>query len=279
MKNQIQILFEDEDILLIAKPAGMVTNRAKSVEGGTLQDWFAEHQAGKVFPDDWQSTLPDDFSLEYGSPEEIYEERQGMVHRLDKDTSGVMIFAKHPGSLINLLTQFGQHQVQKEYLALTHGKFRVERGTLNIPLARSQTNRQKFAADIEGRKAITQYQVEQTFTGLNWSALEEKVGENLKVIRDSQRLYEQGFSLVRCLPKTGRTHQIRVHLAHERHPIVGDIKYVGRKRAKVDPLWCPRQFLHAASLEFTHPRTKEKMKFETALPEDLLATIHLLDKI
>ena len=274
--QSIEVLFEDQDIVVVAKPSGVVTNRAKSVAGETLQDWFAKRQQGKSFPDDWQSQLPDDFSIEYGSPAEIYRGRQGMVHRLDKDTSGVMVFAKHPGSLLNLLTQFGQRQTQKEYLALTHGKFRVERGTLSVPLARSSMDRQKFAADITGRPAVTQYTVEQVFSGFNWPKLEEIVGESAHSIRENERLYEQGFSLVRCLPKTGRTHQIRVHLAHEQHPSVGDTKYIGRKRAKVDPLWCPRQFLHATSLEFTHPRKKEIVKFETDLPKDLVAVIYYL---
>jgi len=92
--QSIEVLFEDQDIVVVAKPSGVVTNRAKSVAGETLQDWFAKRQQGKSFPDDWQSQLPDDFSIEYGSPAEIYRGRQGMVHRLDKDTSGVMVFAK-----------------------------------------------------------------------------------------------------------------------------------------------------------------------------------------
>ena len=154
----------------------------------------------------------------------------------------------------------------------------MERETLTVPLARSSIDRQKFTADITGRPAVTQYSVEQVFGGFNWQELEEKVGESAKIIRENERLYEQGFSLVRCLPKTGRTHQIRVHLAHERHPIVGDTKCVVRKRAKTDPLWCPRQFLHAASLEFTHPRTKKTVKFEAVLPKDLDQVLNLLDK-
>lgn len=101
-----EILFEDQDLLVINKPGGVVVNQAVSVQGATLQDWFAQRQKGQTFPSGWVKQLPDDFSDEYGTPEEIYAQRQGMVHRLDKDTSGAMVFAKHPGSLINLLAQF-----------------------------------------------------------------------------------------------------------------------------------------------------------------------------
>ncbi|OGJ38306.1 MAG: hypothetical protein A2383_03550 [Candidatus Pacebacteria bacterium RIFOXYB1_FULL_39_46] len=264
-----EILFEDEDLMVINKPGGVVVNRATSVVGETLQDWFIDRQKTQKILTGWSKQLPEDFSDEYGSPEEIYAQRQGMVHRLDKDTSGAMLFAKHPGSLINLLAQFRQKLVQKEYLALTHGKFRVEQGTLTSPLGRSHTDRQKFTVTITGRPAITQYQVEQVFTDFNWSKLEERLGERVAELKKNQRFYEQGFSLVRCLPKTGRTHQIRVHLAHEQHPLVGDTKYIGRKRAKLDPLWCPRHFLHAQVLEFNHPRTNARQRFEAKLAPEL----------
>jgi 23S rRNA pseudouridine1911/1915/1917 synthase len=276
MTESIIVLFEDQDIVVIAKPGGMVTNRARSLSSPTLQDWFDSYVQGTSFPNDWQKLLPEDFSDEYGTPEEIFSERQGMVHRLDKDTSGVMVFAKHPGSLLNLLTQFRTRGVQKEYVALVHGKFRVEQGMISAPLARSRTNRQKFAIDIEGRAAVTQYSTEKTFEGFEWKELSEKAGEAAVTIKKEARLYNAGFSLVRCLPKTGRTHQIRVHLAHEQHPIVGDEKYVGRRRTKIDPLWCPRQFLHAAALEFTHPRTQERVRFVAELPEDLKQVIGFL---
>jgi 23S rRNA pseudouridine1911/1915/1917 synthase len=268
-----KIIFEDQDILIIDKPGGVVTNRAKSVTGETLQDWFDQWQKDQEFPSDWSKLLPEDFSDEYGSPAEIYDQRQGMVHRLDKDTSGVMVFAKHPGSLINLLRQFRTRQVKKEYLALVHGQFRVEQGTLTMPLGRSRTDRQKFTVNIDGRPAVTEYRVEQIYTNFNWPALESRLGERAAEFKQNQRFYDQGFSLVRCLPKTGRTHQIRVHLTHEQHPIVGDTKYIGRKRARLDPLWCPRQFLHAAALEFIHPRTNERQRFEAELPEDLAAVL------
>lgn len=270
------ILFEDQDIVVLAKPAGTVTNQAKSVSGETLQEWFSARQKGVEWPDDWRSLLPDDFSDEYGQPEEIYAERQGMVHRLDKDTSGTMVFAKHPGSLLNLLAQFGRREVQKEYLALVHGVFRVEKGTISAPLARSRTDRQKFAVSIEGRAAVTEYVTEQVFENFDWEKLEETAGERAKEIRKETRLYEAGFSLIRCLPKTGRTHQIRVHMAHEQHPIVGDVKYVGHRRAKLDPLWCPRQFLHAASLEFVHPRTKQRQRFEAEMADELATATRYL---
>ncbi|MFH2118301.1 MAG: RluA family pseudouridine synthase [Candidatus Paceibacterota bacterium] len=271
-----EILFEDQDLLVINKPGGVVVNSAVSVTGETLQDWFADRQKTQDLPADWSKQLPEDFSDEYGTPEEIYAQRQGMVHRLDKDTSGVMVFAKHPGSLISLLTQFKQRMVQKEYVALVHGQFRVEQGTLNSPLGRSRTDRQKFTITVTGRPAVTQYRVKQTFSGFDWPNLENRLGERAAELKKNKRFYEQGFSLVSCLPKTGRTHQIRVHLAHEQHPLVGDIKYIGRKRARLDPLWCPRQFLHAATLELTHPRTNKRARFEAKLAPELSSVLDFL---
>ena len=276
MLNEPIILFEDQDLLVINKPGGVVVNRADSVSSKTLQDWFIERQKDQDFSTGWAKFLPDDFSDDYGTPEEIYLQRHGMVHRLDKDTSGAMVFAKHPGSLINLLTQFRTRQVDKKYLALVHGQFRVERGTLTMPLGRSRTNRQKFAVNLKGRSAVTEYQVTQIFSGFNWSKLESKLGDIAVELKKNQRFYEQGFSLVKCVLRTGRTHQIRAHLTHEQHPLVGDTKYIGRKRARLDPLWCPRQFLHAVSLEFTHPRINQRQRFEAELPLELKTTLSFL---
>lgn len=271
---EIEILFEDQDLLVINKPAGIVVNQAESVKTKTIQEWAAERIFGAEFKKEnkkkWQNLVPADFDPQYGTPVEIFEQRQGIVHRLDKDTSGVLILAKNPGSLANLLAQFRKREIKKSYIALTHGKFRVERGRISAPLSRSRADRQKFAVDATGRKAVTEYRVVKFYKDL---APEGK--ELLQKEKKKLSLY-QGFSLVECFPQTGRTHQLRVHLKHWKHPIVGDDKYVGKKRAKLDQKWCPRQFLHASQIQFMHPRTQEKLEIEAPLSQDLENALKLL---
>ncbi len=276
MKIEPNIIFEDQDIVVVEKPAGVVSNNADSVKQPSLQEWFIEKYQAEEFADNWTRCLPEDFSDEYGTPEEIFAQRQGLVHRLDKNTSGIMVFAKNPGSLLNLLTQFKLRQTKKQYLALVHGVFRVPKGTITAPLARARADRRKFAVDINGRTAETIYEVVKDFAGFNPDFLASLDPDQIRIFKDAQRFYNQGFSLVRCWPKTGRTHQIRVHLAHESHPLVGDVTYLGKKRAKIDPLWCGRHFLHAESLEFTHPRTHEPLKFVAQLPPELEKVLSVL---
>ncbi len=265
----IEVVFEDQDILIINKPAGLVMNRADSVKVLTLQDWL-EKKLEKETINDWRELVPADFSEEFGTAEEIFKQRQGLAHRLDKDTSGVIVAAKNPGSLVNLLAQFRQREISKRYTCLTHGKFRVPKGTIRAPLGRDRTNRQKFTISSGGRPSITEYEVIDYHADLN-----EQGQEKLKKFKKNLLSY-QGFSLVNCWPKTGRTHQIRVHMKHWQHPLVGDTKYVGKKRAKLDREWCPRQFLHASSIEFTHPRTNEKVNFEVELADDLKQALNFL---
>lgn len=278
MEQSINVIFEDQDIAVVAKPAGVVANQADSVKQSSLQEWFIKTYGNQELPEHWSNCLPEDFSDEYGSPTEIFAERQGLVHRLDKNTSGVMVFAKHPGSLINLLAQFRQRKTQKQYLALVHGTFKVPKGNISAPLSRARVDRRKFAVDVNGRAAETIYQLEKSFSGFKADFYDQFSAEEQKIFKQAQRFYNQGFALVRCWPKTGRTHQIRVHLAHENHPLVGDVTYLGRKRAKVDPLWCPRHFLHAETLEFFHPRTNELVSFSAPLPEDLTKVLSFLEE-
>lgn len=277
MEKEIKVIFEDKDIVLINKPAGVVTNKADSVKQPSLQDWFEKNYVGE-FANDWQNCVPMDFSPEYGSPEEIFEQRKGMVHRLDKNTSGIVIFAKHPGSLVNLLAQFRKRETQKKYLALVHGNFRVPKGNIIAPIARARVDRRKFAVDVNGREAETHYEVVQEYKGFKDEFLDKYEEKDQKTLKQADRFYNQGFSLVECSPKTGRTHQIRVHMAHENHPLVGDVTYLGKKRAKVDPLWCSRHFLHAKELEFTHPRTDEKVSYSAELPKELKEVVANLEE-
>lgn len=268
---QPEILFEDQDLLAIAKPYGVVVNRAETVHEQTVQDWMDERLKNEAehWPE-WQSLLPADFSPEYGSPEEIFAQRMGIVHRLDRDTSGVLLLAKNPGSLVNLLAQFRTRQVQKRYQCLAHGKFTDVSGIVNAPLGRLPGNRKLFGVVADGREAVTEYRVERYFAALKSTdpALLLRPAE----IKQAERIY-QGFSLVSCWPKTGRTHQIRVHMKHLQHPLVGDAQYGGKKRAKLDQLWCPRQFLHALELTVTHPRDGQQLTLQAPLSPDLQAVL------
>ena len=253
ISQNIPILFEDSQILVMNKPPGLVINRAESVKEPTLQDWME----AQSWYGNWDTSYGDEDVA-------LYRSRSGVAHRLDKDTSGVMVLAKNPASLIELMRQFRDRETQKTYCALVHGKFSTQSGTVNLPLARNVGNRERFTVDPEGRESETEYKVLDFFPHAP------------AYLGQKKTMSYQGFSLVELKPKTGRTHQIRVHMAYIKHPLVGDLKYVGRKRSRVDGEWCPRQFLHAKQLCFTHPVTKERHCIEAKLPEDLEKVLTLL---
>lgn len=276
----IRIVFEDEYLLAINKPAGWVVNDSKTTKDKTIQQWMfdqlgKEQGIKKIINDSetWEKLVPADFSDQFGSPQEIFLQRQGIVHRLDKDTSGVLLLAKDPGTLVNLLNQFKKRHTKKKYLCLVHGKMKVESSEINAPIARSVVNRFKFRVEIDGRSAVTYYRVLDFFPTIRTEKLSSKLNsasiKNLKT-------YQQGFSLLECLPETGRTHQIRVHLAHLNHPLVADSVYTGEKRSKLDKLWCERQFLHAWQLQFIHPKNNKKMTVKAELAEDLQTSLEYL---
>lgn len=279
------IIFEDEDILVLNKPAYIVVNDAQTVgEVQTVQSWLETYLKNTKPTKNWQVLIPEDFNSEFGTPEEIFTQRNGIVHRIDKETSGVLILAKNPGSLFNLLSQFKERSVEKEYLCLAHGKLRFTQDTINAPIGRASKDRKKFTTTIEGRPSVTEYAVQEFFPHFNETKWLELFKNNAldKINYHYQGNYKnyfkiyQGFSLVKCRPKTGRTHQIRVHMAHIQHPLVGDATYAGEKRKRADALWCARQFLHAQKLEIMHPRTKERVTFEAQLPRDLTQALTLL---
>lgn len=273
LNSEIEIIHQDKDLVIVNKPAGVVVNEAETVPDATIQSWFKDNFLKDYDPrnnkQDWQDLVPLEFTNKYGSPVEIFNRRQGLVHRLDKDTSGVLLLAKNPGALVNLLAQFKKRQVQKRYRCLVHGQFEVDSASIKAPIARSNINRHKFQVSIGGRSATTHYKVIRTFEGLNLTQIQDSEMEQY------QNSYQQGFSLVFCFPKTGRTHQIRVHLAHLRHPLVADELYGGKKRSKLDQNWCPRQFLHADWIKIVHPRTGEKVSFKAGLAEDLALCLKL----
>lgn len=275
----IEIIYEDKDIVIINKPPGVVVNEAKTAKEETIQSWFWERnqQFKSLERKDYSDLVPDDFDDTFGSPEEIFEFRQGIVHRLDKETSGILLLAKNPGSLVNLLSQFKKRETKKKYLCLAHGKFGVEADLISAPIGRSTQNRMKFRVEVEGRESSTGYQVKEFFQGIDLVKLAQSgVGEsNIKLLKKNKNSY-QGFSLVECWPKTGRTHQIRVHMNYIKHPLVGDKLYVGRKRLKLDPIWCGRHFLHASKLSFIHPATEKEVIFEAPLSDDLKQVLDIL---
>jgi len=207
-------------------------------------------------------------------------ERGGIVHRLDKDTSGVLLVAKTQEALENLQKQFKERKTKKEYVALVHGSI-MERGVVNAAIARNPERREKFTVSLQGdaleaREAVTEYEPVEKF---------KVQSEKLKVwfpdfnkiqMRRLEKQKYGEFTLLKCKPLTGRTHQIRVHLKYIGHPVVSDEKYVGRKMYRLDKRWCPRLFLHAERLGFYHPGSGEWMELEAKLPEDLMAA---LDKL
>ncbi|MDQ5950878.1 MAG: PseudoU synth 2 protein [Patescibacteria group bacterium] len=287
---EIEILYEDADLVVINKPPGVVVNRAKSVPGMTIQDWMDERyqisqslQDGSLSQDkSWWSLIPESFDSSYGEPDQIFVERTGMVHRLDKDTSGVLMLGKNPGSMLALMAQFQERTVQKNYQCLVHGIFKQDQDVINLPLGRSVHNRQRFAVMAEGRPAQTEFTVLQRFQfnadALFRKAIDSAGEKRAKEVTEKTKLYE-GFSLVECRPKTGRTHQIRVHMAYLQHPLVGDKLYVGKKRVKIDELWCARQFLHASQITFAHPRTTEVITVNANLTVDLSQALEYLEAI
>jgi len=235
----LTILHEDRDLLVINKPAGMVVHPAAGNRRGTLVNAVLYH-------------CP---SLEgVGGTR-----RPGIVHRLDKDTSGVILVAKNDAAQRALQAQFKDREIHKTYLALVHGWLSPPRGEINAPIGRDPRNRQRMAvaALSHGRAAVTRYEAQGYY--------EQPSGLGRSAGGAPPR-----YTLLACHPLTGRTHQIRVHLAHIRHPIVGDPVYGG---ARKDTIACPRQFLHAERIRFRLPATGQAVEFSAPLPDDLQAVL------
>lgn len=236
------VIFEDQRILVMNKPPGLVVNRAQSVKQTTLQDWVEQHLSQDA---EYKADLASD---------SVFGERSGMVHRLDKDTSGVIVFAKRASVMHELLRLFKAREVEKTYWALVHGKLPDQKGVISAPIERHPIRRDIFTVTDEGRPSITEFQVLQEFSGVQEAPLRaemERTGRERQYrnLHKMLKIYEAGFSLVELHPKTGRTHQIRVHLKFLHRPIVGDERYVGEKHWKLDQLWCKRQWLHARELK------------------------------
>ena len=237
------IVYEDDQLLVVNKPAGMVTHPAYGNYTGTLVNALLHHCASLSAVNDVT--------------------RPGIVHRLDKDTSGLMVVAKTDQAHAHLARQFARRTIRREYQAIVWGTFAAATGIIEANLGRSKSDRKKMAVVQEGKRAVTEYTVLERFPYL---------------------------SLVRLRLQTGRTHQIRVHLAHVQHPVFGDPTYNGRRilygpgsarqKAEVQALLeiLTRQALHARTIGFRHPATGADVLFESSLPEDMTRVLGMIRK-
>ena len=243
----IPIIFEDNELLIINKPAGMTVNRADTTKNETtVQDWAEEH-SGIIYKEATSKFGDADFR-----PEDAFYQRGGTVHRLDKETSGVLVLAKTPEAFVNLQNQFHEREVKKEYIALAHGVVEPEEGEISVPVGRLPWNRNRFGVLPGGRESKTLYKVLSHY-------------QNPKT--------KEILTLVELYPQSGRTHQIRVHLKYINHPIFADFLYAGRKTARSDRQLLERVFLHAAKISFTHPKSKTPVTYTASLPEELSAVL------
>ena len=224
----LDIVFEDGDVIVVNKPKGLVVHPAPGHPDGTLVNALLYHCGGSLS----------------GIGGEL---RPGIVHRIDRDTSGLIIAAKNDFSHQKLAAQLQDHTLARVYHCIVTGNLREDSGTIDAPIGRHRTDRKKMAVVADGRNAVT-----------HWRVLERY----------------QGFTYVECRLETGRTHQIRVHMAHIGHPILGDTVYGNKKPVP----GLQGQCLHAVGLRFTHPRSGELVELRCGLPEEFEAQLRKLRK-
>jgi 23S rRNA pseudouridine1911/1915/1917 synthase len=237
-----KVIFQDDEILVLDKPAGWITNDAESTKGlNTIQEWLSRN-----------------FQFPISN---FQEYRSGVVHRLDKETSGILLVAKTKEAFYELQRQFKERIVKKTYIALVHGKLEPGEGDIKATVGRLPWRKDRFGILPGGRESSTAYKV------LSYCEF-PKAKEHLR-----------SYSLVEFYPKTGRTHQIRIHAKFLGHPLVSDEFYTGRKTSRADRKWCPRLFLHAQRITFKDPKSKKQLSFMSELPNDLSNSLSLLSKV
>jgi len=237
-----KIIYEDDDVLVLDKPAGITVNKSQTtINQITVQDFLE-----KKLNIDSKEYLDKNVSDFY--------KRAGIVHRLDKETSGILIVAKNQKSFENLQAQFKNRTIKKTYIALAHGNIYPEEGEIRVPVGRLPWNRKRFGVLAGGRDSITKYKVISKF--------------KTSMLKNSEDL-----TLVELYPETGRTHQIRIHLKYINRPIFSDFLYAGRKTSKEDRKYLERVFLHALRISFRQPKNGKEITLESPLPIELKKTL------
>ena len=230
----MKVIFEDEFILILDKPSGITVNRSETtLNEKTVQDFVEE-----------KFKIPDEYK------DSDFYKRSGIVHRIDKETSGILLVGKTKEAFEDLQKQFKERTVEKAYIALVHGKVVPQEGEIISPVGRLPWNRKRFGVLAGGREALTTYKV------LEVKYLQKDRGE-------------EALSILEVKPKTGRTHQIRVHLKSFGHPVFSDVLYGGRKTSRDDRRFLGRLFLHAAKIEFMHPISGKKVSYRSEISQDL----------
>lgn len=213
----LKIVYEDEDVAIVSKPQGMVVHPSAGHYSGTLVNAILYHMNGRLSGINGVM-------------------RPGIVHRIDKDTSGLLIICKNDASHNSIAAQLKEHSINRIYYAIVHGVVKDDEGTVDAPMARSKADRKKMCIDQSGKRAVTHYTVLERF---------------------------QGYSLIKCKLETGRTHQIRVHMASIGHPLMGDPVYLPQK----EPIHCNGQMLHAMTIGFVGPSDGVYKEFSEPLPD------------
>ncbi|MDR1476751.1 MAG: RluA family pseudouridine synthase [Rickettsiales bacterium] len=241
----LDVLYEDDDLIIVNKPAGMVVHQGAGVDSGTLVNALLHHTNGRL------------------SPVGAGLGRQGIVHRLDKDTSGAMVAAKTEAAHRALYKQFERHEVRRRYSALAWGVPNPASGTVDAPIARDRKDHTRMCVAEQGKQAVTHYETVEAFTGAK----------------------RKPISLLSLNLETGRTHQIRVHMRHIGNPVLGDTVYgdmprhlreVEDKEAKAMLAKISRQMLHSRDIEFAHPITGARIRRDAPMPEDMKSLLEFL---
>lgn len=225
LANELKILYEDNQILVLNKPSGLVVNISKTSPQDTVQDYLYDYLK-----------IPHNDITEFN-------QRTGLIHRIDKDTSGLLLVAKDQMAFENLTDQFKRRKVSKEYFAVVWGTIKDSLIEIDAPIKRDPNNRVKMAVHKDGRRALTKIELLKTLS-----------------------IKDYDVSIVKAIPVSGRTHQIRVHMCALYHPVLGDSIYMSSKQFQQAREICDRLMLHAWKIEFNHPKTNIELKFEAPLP-------------